>query len=119
MGLIEDHSGELVRLLSAAKLRAEVLAANVANLNTPGYRRREVQFESLLLNELRRGKPDLSRVQPKILEDALAKARSDGNTVLMEKEISEGHKNKLLFELYAAILAGNMRLLDSAVNGGT
>ena len=47
------------RLLTAAALRSRVIAANVANQNTPDYRRRDVSFEERLVAELQRAKPML------------------------------------------------------------
>lgn len=42
----------LDKALDASSLRETVLTNNLANVNTPGYKRREVDFQSLLMQEL-------------------------------------------------------------------
>jgi flagellar basal-body rod protein FlgB len=107
----------LLRLMSATALRGRVLANNIANQNTPGYHRQVVRFEEELLAELQGPRPDVARVSPRVVEDADAPARPDGNTVALEEELSASRENRLLFEMYAAILEGRMDILRSAING--
>ena len=106
----------LLDLMSAATLRARVLAGNITNQNTPGYKRREVSFEDKLVAELRRSNPQLGRIQPEVQIDPDAKALANGNTVSIEEENSAGRQNRLAYELYASILAGQIRLVDAAIN---
>lgn len=107
----------LLKLMSAAALRGRVLAGNIANQNTPGYQRRIVSFEEELVAELDRRRPDIASIAPLVLEDADALARADGNTVSLEEELSASRENRVLFEVYAAILQGRMDILRSAING--
>lgn len=106
----------LLRLMSASALRAKVLAGNVANQNVPGFQRRDVEFESLLRDELDRS-GDVSRVTPQIQVDTESASRPDGNNVVLENEVSAMEENRLLFELYASILGGRMNMLRSAIHG--
>jgi flagellar basal-body rod protein FlgB len=107
----------LLRMMSAATLRARVLAANVANQNTPGYLRRDVVFEDSLAKAIERGggSASLNKVQPEVTVDTTTPRRADGNNVDMETEVSAGRENRLMFELYAAILRGQSRLNQIAV----
>ena len=106
-----------MRLLSAVELRARVLANNIANQNTPGYKRKDLEFEQLLAAELRRPRPNLRRVEPKLVEDADAVASADGNTVSMEEESARATENRIMYELYTTILRGRMDLIRSAIHG--
>jgi len=47
-----DYINVLDKALDASDLRKTVITNNLANINTPGYKRREVDFESLLKQEL-------------------------------------------------------------------
>lgn len=51
-----DYINVLDRALDASDLRKTVITNNLANINTPGYKRREVDFESLLRQELEQTK---------------------------------------------------------------
>ena len=74
-GLNHDLLG---RLLSASTLRQRVIADNVANQNTPGYRRQEVAFEELLREAFERGKDDTSQIEARIVEVSSTLARDLG-----------------------------------------
>ena len=121
MDLGGKQSELLLRLMSASTLRARALAGNISNQNTPGYRRRMVRFEELLARELRNGAPNfdrLARVAPTIEIDEETLARPDGNNVTMEIEMNALRENQLLYDLYAAILAGRTRMIDNSLGRG-
>jgi flagellar basal-body rod protein FlgB len=106
----------LLRLMSASTLRAKVLAGNVANQNVPGFKRRDVEFESMLQKAMGR-QDDFGRVTAEVTVDTESPSRPDGNNVVLENEVSAMQENRLLFELYAVILGARMNMLRSAING--
>lgn len=99
----------LSQLLSAASLRHRVIAQNVANVNTPGYRRLEVTFGG----ELARAS---GTAGPKVVY-ADAPARVDGNTVDIDREMNDLTKNALLYQAAAQIVTSRIASLRSAVSG--
>lgn len=107
----------LLRLMSAASLRAKVIAGNVANQNTPGYKRRDVSFEETLAKELRQGRSmdELGGLRPEVSFDTDSKVRADGNSVDMEAEVNASRENRLLYELYSSIMKGQTRLTEIAL----
>lgn len=107
----------LLRLLSASTLRAEVLANNISNQDTPGFRREVVSFEDLLRDRLADGR-GTGDIAPSIVQDRLTPARADGNNVNPELERNSTRENRLLYETYATILQGRFELLRSAIQGG-
>ncbi len=107
----------LSRLLSATELRARVISGNIANQNTPGFKRQEVRFEDLLHDAMRRGE-HLALLQPEVHEDTLSPARPDGNNVSLELELNALRENRLLYETYVAMLEGRMNLERIAVTEG-
>ena len=115
MDPVRSEPDLLLRLLTAAETRARVISANIANQNTPGYTRREVQFEGLLRSELRRGKA-IDDIELEVVEDHVSPARPDGNNVNLEIELNELRQNRLLFETYAAILEGRGNLKKIALD---
>jgi hypothetical protein len=61
---------------------------NLANVNTPGYRRLDVEFEQALIEEL--ASDPASRTRPleaRIVEEAGLSLRADGNNVDIDQEI--------------------------------
>lgn len=115
---IRGNTGDLLlRLMSVSSLRARVIAGNVSNQNTPGYRRQEVDFENALLREIENGRTDLESIKPEISVDEEATPRADGNSVNMEDEVIAMRENRIMYELYANMLRGRSNLIRSAIHG--
>ncbi len=117
MDLLGSPGQLLLRLLSSTEERARVVAGNIANQNTPGYKRREFQFEELLAEEIDKGKTKLSHVQPRTLVDRESDARGDGNNVVIEQEVASLRESALRYDMYAAILRSRVSMVQSAIQG--
>lgn len=107
----------LTRVLDTSALRHQVLAHNLANVNTPHYQRLDVKFEEALAKHLGRGGGELSAVKPEVVVDESAIARGDGNTVNLEKEMGSLSKNATLYNAAAHVLASQLAMLRSAITG--
>jgi flagellar basal-body rod protein FlgB len=94
--------------LRAANLRQTVIANNIANLDTPGYRRQDVQFGDILAKALQGGNTDVSSLEPKIIAPGTTEVNENGNDVDLDMEVGEmikasGHYKtcvRLLAKLY-------------------
>lgn len=105
----------VVRLMSAASLRNQVLMHNLANENTPGFVRRVVRFEDELRTTMQRSPTEAAAVVPSVVEDRVTPFGPDGNNVTQELELNAMRENQLLFDTYATILRSNFDLLHSAI----
>ena len=90
----------LGKLLEATTLRQKVIAQNVANQNTPGYRRQVVEFEDLLAQVLERQPDRAMELEPVIRTDEVTPGKPDGNNVTLELEMNKMQQNRLLYEAY-------------------
>jgi flagellar basal-body rod protein FlgB len=106
----------LSTLLDSAALRHRVLANNVANVNTPNFKRLTVLFDNEVERAIAAGKP-LNGATAKIAEDLFAAERVDGNTVDIDREMNEITKNAQLYSAIAQILANRVGLLRTAITG--
>jgi flagellar basal-body rod protein FlgB len=105
----------LGQVLDASGLRHRVIAQNVANVNTPGYQRREVAFEEELAKALAQpgtAKPVIAKV---VLSDG--PERADGNNVDIDREMGELAKNGLLYQAAAQLLNSRLASLRAAITG--
>ena len=107
----------LLRLMSASSDRAKVIAHNVANQNTPGYRRQVLHFEQLVGKALQSGRDPLS-VSPSLETDEITPSRADGNNVNLELEMNAMRQNRLLYESYATILNSHFEVLRTSIESG-
>jgi len=109
----------LVGLLGAAEHNHQVIANNLANVNTPGYRTARMRFAEQL-EELIDGRGALSPgagIETTLYRPLFATTNADGNDVVLEREIVELNKNTLRMRLYLAMLGGRIRRLRSAIAG--
>ena len=106
------------RLINATTVRQRVISQNVANVNTPGYRRQEVNFEDRLRDALKHHDVEgAMEVEPEMRQTAGLAERSDGNNVDIDMEMGQLTKNSILFETYSQILATKLGMLRSAISG--
>ncbi|WP_171470421.1 flagellar basal body rod protein FlgB [Frigoriglobus tundricola] len=107
----------LQQVMDAAALRHRVIAQNVANVNTPGYRRQEVVFEAEMARALAgTGGPAAVNVKPYVVV-ADGPERVDGNTVDLNREMNDLNKNFLLYEAAAQIITSRVTSLKAAIAG--
>jgi flagellar basal-body rod protein FlgB len=100
----------LERAISGAGQRHAALAANLANVNTPGYQRVDVDFHSALQGALAgddaRGAVERTAFSPQ--RDAAAVTRADGNGVDADVESAQIAANAL--EQQAAVQVAHTRI---------
>jgi flagellar basal-body rod protein FlgB len=109
----------LTRLLDVAAMRQDVIAQNVANVNTPGYAIMEVNFEDTLREALSSSdwRERLSGVTAEVAPSAKAAERSDGNNVDVDLEMGRLQKNGLCFQAYTQMLANELSQFRAAISG--
>jgi flagellar basal-body rod protein FlgB len=103
--------------INAETLRQKAIANNIANLETPGYRRIDVKFEELLARCLRSsGEFDLSEVEAEIYRPKQTPVKPNGNDVNLEAEIGQMIKNTLRHKTYIRLLSKKYNQIDLAIN---
>jgi len=107
-----DRAGlELGSFLSYLSRRQEVIASNIANADTPGYKTRDVESPSSFNSVLRQVTPDM-------LEAPGLPSRNDGNNVSMDREARLLAENTLRFNLATQMLRGEIKDIRSAIEEG-
>ena len=118
---IDKSTTLLEKMLDVSSVKHKVIANNIANVNTPGYKKMDVDFADQLekaLSEASTNKFDA--LQPKIViskEDVSETVRNDGNNVDMDKEVSSLVKNTLAYSIYTQLLAKKYEGINSAIEG--
>lgn len=112
--------------------RHNVLASNVAHIDTPGYRPHDLarvnagQFAAVFSVELRRtaenhlgGAAETSQTQVgRIFEDSSAGFGNDGNSVSLDRESTKLAANHLRYDVVSTIVASQIKGLMYAANDG-
>ena len=111
------------KTLDAIALRQEAIATNIANLETPGYRR--VDLAPTFQAELERASAagdvrQLSALKPTLASDATAVPNSrDGNTVNLETEMLHLNQNTLAHAVETQLVSAQLLKLRLAITGRT
>lgn len=112
---MDTASATLVQILDATALRHRILSNNLANVDTPGFTRKDVSFEQELADAVRSGHPE--RAEVTVSEDTSDLPRADGNNVSVEKELSEMNKNAMMHQMALQLLQSKMAMERIAVTG--
>lgn len=106
--------------LRAESLRQKAIANNVANLQTPGYRRVDVKFEELLAKALDSpGEVDLKEIEPQMYQPNQTPVKSNGNDVNLETEVGQMVKNTLRHKAYIRLLTKKYDQMEMAIDAKT
>jgi len=109
----------LEKVLDACILRHRVIANNIANVDTPGFRASRVIFEEELKKVLP-GNNSLSKlknIKPVVIREKNSSFREDFNNVDIEKEMVKLSENTLRYHLYIQSLIAKLRTIRSAIEG--
>jgi len=121
----------LQRNMGVSTLRREVIANNIANAETPNFKRSEVSFEAELSRALASEKLDKSfggvthenhipfrrtvdyqTVGPRISLDYLTTSKNNGNNVDVEVELMSATENQMMYELMTKATSHQFRQIN-------
>lgn len=103
--------------MRGAWLRQTLLTNNVANADTPGYQREDVNFETTLRGAMAGGEESLSQVQfqPEVQPGA---AGPNGNGVNIDQESAQLAENGLDYQALTQVLGARDAIVRSAMGVG-
>lgn len=119
--------------LQAANLRQEVLVGNIANVDTPYYKRSSVSFENLLKTEMNSITPSLvgrrthekhmeiglslQRARPTVTVDQSTSMNNNLNNVDIDSEMTQLAENQLRYNAYVEQVNYQIKMKRVAVEG--
>jgi flagellar basal-body rod protein FlgB len=107
----------LERGIQAATLRQQALAHNVANVNTPGFKRVRVDFEAELARALKERR-DPDTVKPTVVVETQSIGRPDGNNVDIELEMTQMAENQIWYAALVRQLNDQFNRLRMVIHDG-
>ena len=121
-------SSTLFEQLNFRGEKQKVISSNIANINTPNYKTKDLIFEDELkvvnnnlqmkqtnskhLSSINNG---LSNINPKLTEVKGLAEQNDGNNVNLDTQMSEMSKNKILFDAIQSSIKRDSRLFKSVI----
>ena len=108
--------------LQAMTLRSEVIANNIANAETPGYKAKDVNFENIFRDHIRRkhslSDHNMDSIRFKVNRRSDMRTVSVGNNVDMEQEMIKAAENNMAHELLVKALNSRIYMLKNAIKEG-
>ena len=121
-------TGTLFEQLNFRAEKQNVISSNIATINTPNYKTKDLIFEDELkavdntlqmkqtnskhLSSINNG---LSNINPKLIDVKGLPEQNDGNNVNLDTQMSEMSKNKILFDAIQSSIKRDSRLFRSVI----
>lgn len=118
------------RLLDASAERQRAVAENIANIKTPGYQAKDVDFSKVLRSKSEKAvvgeRTDSRHIpigasqvegKPGVLTDRSKELRSGKNNVDVDMEMARSAENQLYYSATSKILAGKFKVLHLCIKG--
>lgn len=122
-----DYINLLTKAADASWKRESVITNNIANVDTPGYKRKDLDFEGVLTEELGRCKHrsldskvselDLSKLNPTVYTDSSNYSyREDGNNVDIDTENVELASEQIKYEGLTSSINSQFERMKSVIS---
>lgn len=128
------NSKILEKSLDASLLRNDTIAQNIANDDTPAYKRKDVAFEQYLNDSLGKtnlegnltdkrhiaiNSKDIDKVEPSITQDnSDVSMRIDGNNVDIDSEMAYLAKNQIKYNTLIQLISSNYSKIKNVIREG-
>lgn len=103
----------LEKMIDISVFRQKLLASNIANADTPGYKAKDIAFQDELNKAVEGAKGSY-----KIYETYSSMPNRDGNSVNLDVEMSKMTENALIHSAATQILSTKIRMMKSVLTGG-
>jgi flagellar basal-body rod protein FlgB len=119
MNLLFDPTSRLLgEMIQGTALRHRVLAANLANAETPDYQAQDVTFSAVLDDATRAGaaaNPTVAGARATVAAEPDAPVRRDGSTVDLDRQMVKLAQNTGWHNAMLQILAGRFAMMRTAI----
>lgn len=119
------------KALDAAWLKQTAISNNLSNVNTPGYKRQDVKFDSVLKNYISSdsiklekthanhiSNSDFNSLKPEITREMGTSFRKDKNNVNIDVEMAEFSKNYIEFNALTRELSSHLSRIKMSISKG-
>jgi flagellar basal-body rod protein FlgB len=109
--MLDPVAGKLEQYLDLLSARQKLVTSNIANADTPGFKTKDIDFQTEFLSAL-------GGVAPHAAEVPGLPARNDGNNVSIDREARLLAENDLRFNIATNLLRAQIRTVKEAIQEG-
>jgi len=108
--MLDGIATKLEHYMDLLGKRQQLVAANIANADTPGYKAKDIDFQFEFMSQMEGGSPNT-------IEATGLPVKNDGNNVSMERESRLLAENALRFNLASNLLRDQIKQVRAAISG--
>ena len=109
--MLDPISHRLEYYMDLLSTRQKLVGSNIANVDTPGYRTRDIDFHFEFMSQL-------EGLQPNVIQPEGLKVKADGNDVSLDREARLLAENAIRFNAASNLLRSQIRVVRSAIQEG-
>ena len=109
--MLDPIADKLTRYMDLLSVRQRLVASNIANVDTPGYLTKDIDFAAEM-------QAAADAHAPLILEVAGLQTKTDGNNVALDRESRLLAENALRFNMASNLMKAQIRQVKSALQEG-
>ncbi len=108
--MLDPIASKLEQYMDLLGRRQQLVAANIANADTPGYLTKDIDFQFEFMSQ--------SEGAPNVIEPQGLPVKNDGNNVNMERESRLLAENALRFSVASSLMRDQIKGVRSAIEEG-
>ena len=110
--MLENIGTGLEHYMTLLSARQKLVASNIANADTPGYKTKDIDFRGEFESQL-------AGLDPTPVEVSGLKTKNDGNNVDMDREARLLAENALRFSVATTLARSELQTVKEAIQGGS
>jgi flagellar basal-body rod protein FlgB len=112
--VIDGVTNQLEHYMDLLSARQKLVASNIANIDTPGYKDQDIDFQFEFLSRAQCPQPGGANV----IETPGLVVKSDGNNVSLDREARLLSENALRFSIASSLMKAQLKTVESAIKEG-
>jgi flagellar basal-body rod protein FlgB len=106
--MVENLGASIERYMNLLSTRQKLVAANIANADTPGYQTKDIDFQAELENQI-------GNSNTNVMDVTGLKTKNDGNNVNVDREARLLAENALRFSVASNLARAELSMVRSAI----
>ncbi len=106
--MVENLGANIERYMDLLGARQKLVAGNIANADTPGFKTKDIDFQAELVSQM-------GHSSPSVIEVPGLKTKNDGNNVSVDREARMLAENALRFNVASNLARAQLSLMRSAI----
>lgn len=122
--MLEHIAAKYENYMSLCSARQKLVASNLANIDTPGYKTKDIDFQFEFLSRINGdangeapGAESSKANPPQVIEPELA-SRNDGNNVNLDRETRMLAETSMRFQMASLMARGELKQMRAAIEEG-